>query len=167
MAEPYIGEIRLMPIAYAPSPNFLPCDGRRMPIAGNEALFSLIGSTYGGDGTTYFCLPDLRGRVPIGISATHLLGKAGGSETVSLTAANWPAHTHTAACSNGAATTVSPAGAFFATNSNAVFTNVAPNTSTSPYVTQTIGGGQAHTNLMPFGVLNYVIATNGLYPDPA
>lgn len=178
--DPFLGEIRLFPWGYAPR-GWLPCDGRQLPLPQNTALFALLGVQYGGDGRTNFNLPDLRGRVPMhtGMGADKTMykqGQASGSETVTLTVANMPQHTHSV---YGDATAVPTNAAVVPTANvpgipiNAKLTTLpslyAP-LSTGPLlaldssaVTQT-GAGAAHENRQPYLVLNYCIAVQGIFP---
>lgn len=180
MTDPYIGEIRLFAGSFAPEGWHL-CDGTVLTVQGNEALFSLIGGTYGGNGTTQFALPDLRGRVPIhqgqgqNPSLTNrVLGQIGGAEAVALTAAQMPAHTHTLNASTGNATTITPSnsvglakptvagwGQYFAGNTPASDFSLLPMSGSALSVS---GQSQAHPNVMPSLVLTYIICLIGLYP---
>ena len=124
MDDPFLGEIRPFAFGFPPK-GWASCDGQLLPIAQNTALFSLLGTMYGGDGRTTFALPDLRGRAGIHVNPVHTQGERGGQESVTLTTAQIPLHSHTANCSNVAGTQTSPAGKFWAQDSdgNVVFNN--------------------------------------------
>lgn len=156
---------------YAPE-NWLPCDGRTLPIASNEVLYSLLGTTYGGDGVTSFVLPDLRGRLPIGMGqgtglSQRPLGQKIGAEQVTLTEAQAPAHTH-AFAAGAAATGNSPQGQVLGAvtgfnlyaNAATAGASLAPGT-----VAQAAGGAQAHNNVMPSMPLSFIICLQGIYPS--
>jgi microcystin-dependent protein len=142
-----------------------------MPINENTALFSLLGTTYGGDGVTTFALPDFRGRFPVHIGqgvglSPRQMGDSAGEEAVTLTVQQLPAHTHAVICASGAANSVSPAGNFWATDPGG---NTAPysNTAGAQMATGAIGiagGSQPHDNVQPFLAINYIIALTGIYP---
>ena len=161
MAEPFVGEIRLVGFSFAPR-GWAFCDGQLLPISQNNALFSLFGTTYGGDGRTTFALPDLRGRVPIhkgqgpGLSR-YVQGQKGGAETVTLTVAQIPAHSHNH--SGNLRPGDNPVGT---SNAVDVRQNIAPN---ATFNSQNTGGGQSHENRPPYLVLNFVVALVGLYPS--
>lgn len=169
MSDPYVGEIRVFAGNFAPS-GWALCDGSALQISGNETLFDLIGTTYGGDGVSTFNLPDLRGRVPLGAGSasglsTRALGEKGGAEAVTVLQTQLPAHTHLFAAS-GAATTSSPAGNLYAAASVAGF--AAPGGSTVSLAPQTLdpaGGSQPHENMSPFLGLTFMIALVGIFPS--
>lgn len=176
MTDPFVGEIRINAFDYAPQ-NWASCNGQSLPIQQNAALFSLIGSYFGSD-TQNFNLPDLRGRVPVGQytnaatigSLSHYnMGQKGGSETVTLTAAQMPAHNHGWQAVNGAANNLSPIGNLYSQGPGDLFTpgNASPANLVSlhPKIMSGSGGGQAHSNMQPFLVLNFVIAQVGYYPS--
>ncbi|WP_338553543.1 tail fiber protein [Paenibacillus sp. KS-LC4] len=167
--DPYLGEIRLFVGTFAPMDWEL-CNGKILQISENEALYSLIGSVYGGDGRTTFALPDFRGRVPIhmGKSAegsTFSLGANRGQETVQLTEAQLPAHTHIAQAQQSAGEETSPANHFWAASTSKQYSEgQAPNVAMSTNALSSAGGNQSHNNMMPFMALTYIICTRGLYP---
>jgi microcystin-dependent protein len=164
--DPFIGEIRLVPYNFAPK-GWAFCAGQLLPINQNQALFALLGTTYGGDGRTTFALPDLRGRIPVGAGQSpagsdYPLGAAGGSETVKLTTGQLPAHAHHVNASSAAATTKNPATAYPAGGgAYSAQRNVRMNAAT---VGRT-GSGQAHENRQPYLSLNYIIALYGIFPS--
>lgn len=162
MAEPYVGEIRMFAGNFAPDQWAL-CDGRVMSIAENEILFSLLGTTYGGDGQGTFGLPDLRGRAPMHQSSSYPLGQKGGVESVTLNQLQLGAHTHAAVAGTGGTAANSPNGAYWGTSSVNSYSAAAPNTPLNAISPS--GGGQAHDNMMPFLPVNFIIALNGLYPS--
>ena len=164
--DPFLGEIRMFGGNFAPQ-GWATCDGQILPIAQNTALFSLLGTTYGGNGQTTFALPDLRGRLPVHIGGGLTIGQADGSETVISTTTNLPAHTH-AANAASAATTLSPAGQYWAADPGA---NVAPYAAApdgrvmSGTAIGAQGGSQPHANMQPFLAVTFIIALEGIYPS--
>lgn len=176
MAEFYVGEIRLFAFnQYAPA-NFLPCDGRALKISEYQALFALIGTTYGGDGTTNFNLPDLRGRTPVNYGqltggSNYALGQKVGVEQVTLSEAMVPAHNHIVSVTKAAATAMIPASNNAPANvgSDFFYCNDAQAGVLFQTVARTVtvdGGGNApHLNVQPSLVLAYAIAVNGIFPD--
>lgn len=177
MSDPYLGEIRLFAAGVVPR-GWLPCDGRTLAIQTNAALYSLLGVQFGGDGRTTFMLPDLRGRViaGAGVSAhsgtVYQTGAAGGVESVTLSTAQMPAHTHPviASAANGAFATAE--GNYFAAPVASTGGGAEPlyaNDTThklalAPQSIDSAGGGAAHDDMQPSLVLNYCIATAGIYP---
>jgi microcystin-dependent protein len=170
MSTPYVGEIRLFAGNFAPV-GWALCNGALMSIAENTVLFQLIGTTYGGDGQTTFALPDLRGRAPMHLGtgpglSPRVIGQSGGAETVTLTVAQLPAHTHTAAADAHAATSPDPAGrAWAASNDYAQFGPVAgAPANLHAGAVGSSGGGQPHDNMLPFVTINFIISLFGVYP---
>jgi len=166
---PFYGEIRLF--AYDPldASVWIPCDGQLLQISQNQALFSLLGTTYGGDGFTTFAVPDLRGRVPIHPGQGITLGRSGGEERHALTVAEMPAHTHVLNVSNAAATSSAPAGNLLATASASlgdVYANVHQPAAMAPAMIAVTGNGASHEDMQPFTALVFMIAINGVYPSP-
>jgi len=173
MSEPFIAEVRIFAGNFAPR-SWAFCDGQLLPISNNTALFSLIGTTYGGDGRTTTALPNLQGRVPMhpgrgpGLTSRRL-GEKVGTETVTLSEAQIPSHAHTFRVQNtggppgGPNNTKSVAGS---RTINAWQTNTSANlVDMASEALSTTGGGQAHTNVQPFLALNFIIALQGLYPS--
>ena len=167
MSTPYLAEIRLTSFAFPPR-GWAMCNGQLLPINQNQALFALLGTTYGGDGRTNFALPDLQGRSPMHFSATHALGQIGGEETHTLTPAEMPAHGHALRASGKAAASSSPNGGVLAavprggTPAYATASNLVP---LNPAAITGSGGGQPHENRSPYLVLNFVIALQGIFPS--
>lgn len=171
MADPFLGEIRMFAGNFAPY-QWCFCDGQLLPIVGNDALFSLLGTSYGGDGHSTFGLPDMRGRLPVHFgSGTNLtprqIGARSGSETASLSVQQMPSHRHSIHASNNVVTNAQP-------------TNLVPAVATEPFyyadpsgttvvsfpdsVMESSGNNVPHSNLMPFRVVNFIMALKGLYP---
>lgn len=166
MVDAYLGEIRLFAGNYAPE-NWALCNGQLESIQNNPALFALLGTQFGGDGQTTFGLPDLRGRMVVGSSPYFQLASEGGTESVSLTQNNLPAHSHTVLAYNGTETPVNgPQGAVFGkTTGQSVYTGT-PTTTLSPDTVQpSAGGTAAHENRQPSLALSYIIALTGLFPN--
>jgi microcystin-dependent protein len=163
VSNPYLGEIRLFGGNYAPL-GWAVCAGQLLPVAQYDALFTLLGTTYGGDGQTTFGLPDLRGRVPIHQGPLHTLGEQGGQETVTLLAGQMPAHSHAAQGSIAVALSGAPTGRVLAATSAApVYSTTG---STTPLgLTSAAGGNQPHENMQPFLALQFIIALEGVYPS--
>jgi microcystin-dependent protein len=164
MGDQYIGEIRMFGGTFAPQ-GWAFCNGQILPISGNEALFSLIGNTYGGDGQTNFALPNLQGRAPVHMSATYPIGQASGTETVTLLPNHLPQHTHVVQAATAAGDIANPAGKVWAASGAGNFaSNATGAVAMSPQAVTAVGGGQAHDNMMPFLTVNYIIALAGIYP---
>lgn len=171
MSEPFIAEIRIFPYNFAPR-GWAFCEGQLLPIAQNTALFSLVGTIYGGDGRTTFGLPNLRGRAPMqhgqgpGLSP-YRLGERAGAETVALTEAQMPSHSHTMACNAGFPNSQNPVGNYLATEvGTAQAYSTTPNSSMgSGAIGNSSGSGQPHNNMQPFLVLHFCIALTGLFPS--
>ncbi len=163
MSEAYIGEIRLFAGDYAPV-GWATCAGQMLPIAGNDTLFSLIGTTYGGDGIQTFALPDLRGRVPIHQGSLHAIGAQGGQEIVTLAPSHLPPHAHAAQGSTAAGQSDAPAGRVLAVPGSAL-TYSASGAVTPIGASSATGGNQAHDNMQPFLPLQFIIALEGIYPS--
>jgi len=164
MAEPFLSEIRIMSFVFAPK-GWALCTGQLLPINQNQALFSLLGTTFGGDGRVNFALPDLRGRAPIHVGSGHTLGERGGEQAHTLSIAEIPTHTHVAVASGTNAGVNSGAGGFLASSNNAYSTPINL-TSISPSTITNVGGSQAHLNMQPFLILSFCIALQGIFPSP-
>ncbi len=170
----FLGEIRLFPYSRIPR-GWLECNGALLQVTGNQALFSLLTNHFGGDGKTNFALPDLRGRVPVGVTQPQLLGKTSGAEAVALTIAQTPAHTHQVNVYDGVANMKSPTGSLPASSTktggptqppapNLYGSFVANGQTMDPAVIGGVGG-QAHENLQPSLALVYCISSSGIYPQ--
>jgi microcystin-dependent protein len=171
MGTPYLSEIRIFSFNFAPK-GWAMCNGQFLPINQNQALFSLLGTTFGGNGQTTFALPDLRGRVPFHMDGGSFIeGQAAGEEFHTLNMSELPAHTHALSGNNavvGAAnnsTAATPTANFFANSGKNVFATGAPNAKMSPATVTNIGGSQPHENRSPFLVLNFCIALIGAFPS--
>ena len=169
-AQPFIGQIMVFAGNFAPQ-GWAQCNGQLMPISQYDALFSLIGTTYGGDGQTTFALPDLRSRVPIhqgqgaGLS-NYSLGENGGAEAVTLLTTQLPVHTHPAMGNSDAGTNTDPTGGVWASSpTNMYIAGASANTNMNPTSISGSGGGQPHDNMLPFVTLNFCIALEGIYPS--
>jgi microcystin-dependent protein len=164
MAEPFLSEIRIMSFVFAPK-GWALCNGQLLPINQNQALFSLLGTTFGGDGRVNFALPDLRARVPIHVGSGHTLGERGGEQAHTLSIAELPTHTHVLNASNTNAATNSPNGGVLA-NTTAVYHAPSNLVSLNPGSVTNVGGSQAHLNMQPFLTLSFCIALQGIFPSP-
>jgi microcystin-dependent protein len=164
MAEPFLSEIRIMSFGFAPR-GWALCDGQLLPINQNQALFSLLGTTFGGDGRVNFALPDLRSRTPIHVGAGHTLGERGGEQAHTLSSAEIPTHTHVLAGSPTNANTAPAVNNVLAAANNA-YAPAANLTSLHPSSIANTGGSQAHLNMQPFLTLNFSIALQGIFPSP-
>lgn len=169
MAIPYVGEIRMFAGNFAPA-GWAICDGSLLPISENEVLFQLIGVTYGGDGQSTFALPDLRGRTPVHMgqsgSGTFVLGEQFGSESVTLTAAQMPAHTHSLLASANTATTRDPIGNVPAEASIDAYVDDLSPAALNASAISSVGGSQPHENMMPYLCINFIISLFGIFPSP-
>jgi len=141
------------------------CDGQLLPINQNQALFSLLGTTFGGNGQTNFALPDLRARTPIHVGGGHTLGERGGEQAHTLSIAELPTHTHVANASSSVGNAVIPTGAVLGSPLNLSYRPPDSLTTLHPSTVTNIGGSQAHLNMQPFLVLNFCIALQGIFPS--
>ncbi len=168
--DPFIGEIAIVPYSMGVPDGWLACSGQSLLISSYSALYALIGVTYGGNGTTTFNLPDLRGRVPIGVGqgtglSNYNLGNTGGVETVTLTTNQIPSHSHTLNALSSIGTSDTPGGNFVAKNSEGVKQfGSSTDTSLGASTISNTGGGQSHTNMQPYLALRYIIAVQGIFP---
>jgi microcystin-dependent protein len=159
-----MGEIKIVSFPFAPK-GWAMCNGQVLPISQNQALFSLLGTTYGGDGVTSFALPNLQGRAPVHAGSEIPLGGAGGEENHTLTINEMPAHSHQVFGATSGPAAGNPAGNVWATlTATQNPYGSAPNAAMLPAAIHTAGGGQAHANLQPYLTVNYVIALQGVYP---
>lgn len=167
MSTPYLGEIRMVGFPFAPK-GWAQCNGQTMPINQNQALFSLLGTTFGGDGRTTFLLPDFRGRTPLepgtrGNTPTYTYGQREGEELHTLVTAEMPAHNHIPTASSASFTLPSPSGNFWATGSQQYAASPI-NTPMAPNAIANFGGSQGHENRSPYLVINFIIALSGIFP---
>ncbi len=163
MSNPYLSEIKIVSFNFAPK-GWALCNGQLLPINQNQALFALLGTTYGGDGRVNFALPDLRGRVPIHFDNFHNLGQSAGEENHTLTAAELPSHAHAVAASNADPDLGLPTGNMWAQGSGA-YSGAAADSSMNPASVSSTGGSQPHSNVQPYLVLNFIIALQGIFPS--
>lgn len=168
MSEPFLAEVRMVGFDFAPR-GWAFCDGQILPINQNQSLYSLLGTTYGGDGRTTFALPDLRSRTPIHRDSDNTLGQKGGTETVTLTSAQIPQHTHSFKASTAVADQKNPNSHVLASNSGADLL-YAPKVNGSATNMRSgsianAGGSQAHNNMQPYLTVNFCIAIAGLFPS--
>jgi microcystin-dependent protein len=166
MSEPFLSEIKLVSFNFPPK-GWALCNGQFLPINQNQALFSLLGTTYGGNGQTTFALPNLRGRVPIHMGSGHTLGEAAGSTSVTINQQTMPQHLHFLQGSTATANTDTPSNTTLLGGSapNDLYSGPA---SLSPLIASTVttvGGSQPHNNMMPYLVLNFIIALQGIFPS--
>lgn len=164
MAEPFLSEIRMMSFSFPPK-GWAFCDGQLLPINQNQGLFSLLGTTFGGDGRVNFGLPDLRGRVPIHVGSGHTLGERGGEQAHTLSIAEIPQHAHAANGTNTTGTVVIPTGNLLATSPNTPYHAASNLVSLAPASVTSVGGSQAHLNMQPFLVISFCIALQGIFPS--
>jgi microcystin-dependent protein len=169
MAEPFLSEIRIMSFVFAPK-GWALCNGQLLPINQNQALFSLLGTTFGGDGRVNFALPDLRARTPIHVGSGHALGERGGEPAHTLSIAELPTHTHVVNGTSALADAAVPGGNLLGAVDNTTFGNAYSGPSNlaafNPQAVGNVGGSQAHLNLQPFVTLNFCIALQGIFPSP-
>jgi microcystin-dependent protein len=167
MAEPFLGELRMMSFNFPPK-GWALSNGQLLPINQNQALFSLLGTTFGGDGQVNFALPNLRGRIPVHVGSGHTLGERAGEEAHTLSIAEIPTHTHVMQATNTPSNTAAVAGTTLLANSapSEFFTNATDNLGAmNPVSVTNAGGSQAHLNMQPFLALNFCIALQGIFPS--
>ncbi|MGH8564412.1 MAG: phage tail protein [Gammaproteobacteria bacterium] len=168
MAEPFLSEIRIMSFQFAPK-GWALCNGQVLPINQNQALFSLLGTTFGGDGRVNFALPDLRGKTPIHVGSGHTLGERGGEQAHTLSIAELPTHTHVV---SGTSTSADPNGTniptanLLATTPSEIYAAPSNPVALAPSTIGNVGGSQAHLNMQPFLTLSFCIALQGIFPSP-
>ena len=166
MAEPFLSEIRIMSFVFAPK-GWALCNGQLLPINQNQALFSLLGTTFGGDGRVNFALPDNRGRTPIHVGGGHTLGERGGEQAHTLSIAEMPAHAHFVNGASTAGNAIVPTGNLLAKSNVPAFHAPDSNLAAmAPATVSTVGGSQAHLNMQPFLTLSFCIALQGIFPSP-
>ncbi|MFZ1677587.1 MAG: tail fiber protein [Saprospiraceae bacterium] len=164
MSSPYIGEIRMFGGNFAPV-GWQFCDGSILPISENDALFNLIGTTYGGDGQETFAVPDLRGRIPVHVGGSKVLGQSAGSESVTLTNSTTPLHNHTFQAYDGIANSPNAGNNLFglSTQVNMFFADN-PSQSLNALSVSNFGGSQPHDNMMPYQCISFIISLFGIFP---
>ena len=166
MAQPYVGEIRMFAGNFAPA-GWMFCEGQLLPIAENETLFQLIGTTYGGDGESTFALPDLRGRLPLHQGSGFTLAETAGVETVTLTVSQIPAHAHPMLASMDSGDVASPQNAVTAVNNVVKFySGDPPSSNLAATAISSVGGSQPHDNFQPYLCVNFIISLFGIFPSP-
>ncbi len=165
MAEPFLSEIRIMSFGFAPK-GWALCNGQLLPINENQALFSLLGTTFGGDGRVNFALPDLRARTPIHVGSGHTLGERGGEQAHTLSISELPTHTHSFNAKQVQGTTSDPTNAFPAKSLSDMYGTPGSLVALNPASVMNVGGSQAHLNMQPFLTLNFAIALQGIFPSP-
>lgn len=169
MANPFLAEIRLMSFVFPPR-DWALCNGQLLPINQNQALFALLGTTFGGNGQTNFALPDLRGRVPIHVGSSHTLGERGGEQAHTLNISEMPTHTHVLSASSAAANASppSPQNATILADSTPAMAYGAPANLVSMGLASvsSVGGSQSHLNMQPLLTLSFCIALTGIFPSP-
>ena len=163
MSEPFLSEIKIVSFNFAPK-GWALCNGQALPINQNQALFSLLGTTYGGNGQTTFQLPNLRGQVPIHMGSGHTLGEAAGSTAVTVNIQQLPAHMHGVMTSPTNADSPTVTNNFFGGANNA-YIDAAALVALAPTTVSSVGGSQPHNNMMPYLVLNFIIALQGIFPS--
>ena len=169
MAEPFLSEIRMMSFGFAPR-GWALSNGQLLPINQNQALFSLLGTTFGGDGRVNFALPDMRARTPIHMGNGHTLGERAGEQTNTVTASTMPAHNHIVTAistANTGTNVVNPSGQFFATSTPATLYN-SSGANLTPLAANTVasvGGSQPHNNMQPYLTISFCIALQGIFPS--
>ncbi len=164
MAEPFISEIRLMSFVFPPK-GWALCNGQLLPINQNQALFSLLGTTYGGDGRVNFALPDLRGRTAIHVGSGHTLGERGGEQAHTLNIGEIPTHTHQLTATSAEANTPVPTNNIPAAGPEPGYAAASDLVAMHAASVANVGGSQAHLNMQPFLTLSYCIALQGIFPS--
>ena len=163
--DPFLGEVKIVAFTFAPR-GWAFCNGQLLPINQNQALFSILGTTYGGDGRVNFALPDLRGRAPTYVGQGLVLGEKGGQEAHTIILGEMPAHNHQVQAASGAADLNNPAANVLAQSTPFnLYSNQPVNTTLHPATIGNTGGSQPHNNMQPYLVLNFVIALQGIFPS--
>lgn len=167
MAEPFLAEIRIFSFGYAPR-GWALCNGQLLPINQNQALFSLLGTTFGGNGQTNFALPDLQGNTPIHVGQGHTLGEKGGEQAHTLSISELPTHLHLPNATSAAQTTNTPTSSLMLAKSSpqSLYSNTGKFVAMATNSIANVGGSQAHLNMQPFLTLNFSIALQGIFPSP-
>ena len=165
MSEPFLAELKIVSFNFPPK-GWALCNGQLLPINQNQALFSLLGTMYGGNGSTNFALPNLRGRIPIHVGNGHTQGEAAGSDSVTLNIQQLPTHVHFLQASNVNATTDTPdSSVALATSALDLYRSPTNLVTMEPGTVSSVGGSQPHENRQPYLVLNYIIALQGIFPS--
>lgn len=164
MSEPFLSEIKVVSFNFPPK-GWALCNGQLLPINQNQALFALLGTRYGGNGQTNFALPNLRGRVPIHMSAAHTLGEAAGSTSVTVNIQQLPTHTHAMMASGTDGDVPVPTNTVLAATPAKIYGPATSLTTLNPINVTNVGGSQPHNNMMPYLVLNFIIALQGIFPS--
>ena len=165
MAEPFLSEVRIMSFIYAPK-GWALCNGQLLPINQNQGLFSLLGTTFGGDGRVNFALPDLRGRTPIHVGSGHTLGERGGEQAHTLSISELPTHAHVLQASTNDATVKTAGTNVWGKTLQQTYAGATQLVAMNPGCVLNTGGSQAHLNMQPFLTLSFCIALQGIFPSP-
>ena len=165
MAEPFLSEIRIMSFVFAPK-GWALCNGQLLPINQNQGLFSLLGTTFGGDGRVNFALPNLQGRTPIHVGSGHTLGERGGEQAHTLSIGEIPTHTHVLSGTSNSGTALVPNGNLLAKEANFFYHAPSNLVAMNAGTMANTGGSQAHLNMQPFLTLSFCIALQGIFPSP-
>ena len=166
MSEPFLSEIKIVSFNFPPR-GWAFCNGQLMPINQNQALFALLGTTYGGDGRVTFGLPNFQGKLPLSFSSNFTLGQTGGSTAVTIDGNSMPTHTHPIMATNAAGDVTGAAGAVLAELNNGYGPGTGNDVTTlNAAMVTNVGGSQPHNNMMPYLTLNFVIALQGIFPSP-
>jgi microcystin-dependent protein len=163
MAAPFLCEIRIFSFGFAPK-GWAMCNGQQLPISQNQAVFALLGTTYGGDGIRTFNLPNLQGSIPVHPGSNFVLGQTGGEQQHTLSISEMPQHTHVQNAANAASVSL-PTGHLPGSATSAPFYDGAPGTTMNPACVTNAGGSQPHENMSPYLVLNFCIAVQGIFPS--
>jgi microcystin-dependent protein len=163
MSEPFLSEIKIVSFNFPPK-GWALCNGQLLPINQNQALFALLGTRYGGNGQTNFALPNLRGRLPIHMSASHTLGEAAGSTSVTVNIQQLPTHMHALQVNSASGSTSNPTSNYLG-GANNMYGGASSLVTMNPGTVTSVGGSQPHNNMMPYLVLNFIIALQGIFPS--
>ena len=164
MSTPFLGEIKIISWNFAPQ-GWAFCNGQLLPINQNQALFSILGTTYGGNGQTTFALPNLQGRMPFHTGNGYTLGETGGEMAHTLTQQELPTHNHIVNASTAPGILISPSNNTWGVTTQNPYSSGSPDSSMTPATISNVGGSQAHNNMQPFLVLNFIIALQGIFPS--
>ena len=165
MAEPFLSEVRIMSFVFAPK-GWALANGQLLPINQNQALFALLGTTFGGDGSVNFALPDLRGRTPIHVGNGHTLGERGGEQAHTLSIAELPTHTHVLSGTSNNGDSSVPTGRVLAKTLGLTYSSATQLVTMNTETVSLAGGSQAHLNMQPFLTLSFCVALQGIFPSP-